>query len=97
MLLDLDVMTFHSQFQIIRLIYTNSGASVLALAYNAVHKLWKWQRNERNLMGKVLIYLSLVSFSIIMLFSMRFFLLMHCFFRRLQVYLHSYGNLLVEY
>ncbi|XP_057459402.1 topless-related protein 4-like isoform X2 [Actinidia eriantha] len=38
--------------RIIRLIYTNSGASVLALAYNAVHKLWKWQRNERNLMGK---------------------------------------------
>ncbi|WCJ30023.1 Protein TOPLESS [Euphorbia peplus] len=31
-----------------RLIYTNSGMSVLALASNAVHKLWKWQRNDRN-------------------------------------------------
>ncbi|XP_055960299.1 topless-related protein 4-like isoform X2 [Mercurialis annua] len=31
-----------------RLIYTNSGLSVLALASNAVHKLWKWQRNDRN-------------------------------------------------
>lgn len=32
-----------------RLIYTNSGLAILALASNAVHKLWKWQRNERNL------------------------------------------------
>ncbi|CAA3030297.1 topless-related 4 isoform X1 [Olea europaea subsp. europaea] len=39
--------------RIIRLIYTNSGDAILALAYNAVHKLWKWQRNERNVMGKV--------------------------------------------
>ncbi|ONH98383.1 hypothetical protein PRUPE_7G247300 [Prunus persica] len=31
-----------------RLIYTNSGLAVLALSSNAVHKLWKWQRNERN-------------------------------------------------
>ncbi|XP_021899272.1 topless-related protein 4-like [Carica papaya] len=35
-----------------RLIYTNSGLAILALASNAVHKLWKWQRNDRNLMGK---------------------------------------------
>ncbi|KAF9614209.1 hypothetical protein IFM89_016002 [Coptis chinensis] len=35
-----------------RLIYTNSGLAILALASNAVHKLWKWQRNERNPMGK---------------------------------------------
>ncbi|XP_022749661.1 topless-related protein 4-like isoform X2 [Durio zibethinus] len=35
-----------------RLIYTNSGVSILALASNAVHKLWKWQRNDRNLNGK---------------------------------------------
>lgn len=26
----------------------------MALASNAVHKLWKWQRNDRNLAGKVL-------------------------------------------
>ncbi|KAL8042991.1 hypothetical protein ABFX02_09G089000 [Erythranthe guttata] len=38
--------------RIIRLIYTNSGSSILALAYNAVHKLWKWQRSERNVTGK---------------------------------------------
>lgn len=38
--------------RIIRLIYTNSGGAILALAYNAVHKLWKWQRNERNMTGK---------------------------------------------
>ncbi|KAH6832337.1 WUS-interacting protein 2 [Perilla frutescens var. hirtella] len=38
--------------RIIRLIYTNSGSSILALAYNAVHKLWKWQRSERNVSGK---------------------------------------------
>ncbi|KAH9322316.1 hypothetical protein KI387_016955, partial [Taxus chinensis] len=35
-----------------RLIYTNSGVAILALASNAVHKLWKWQRNERNSIGK---------------------------------------------
>lgn len=38
--------------RIIKLIYTNSGSAILSLAYNAVHKLWKWQRNERNLTGK---------------------------------------------
>ncbi|XAR67781.1 hypothetical protein NMG60_11002680 [Bertholletia excelsa] len=38
--------------RIIRLIYTNSGGAILALACNAVHKLWKWQREERNLTGK---------------------------------------------
>ncbi|XP_068638722.1 topless-related protein 1-like [Aristolochia californica] len=35
-----------------RLMYTNSGVGILALASNAVHKLWKWQRNERNPTGK---------------------------------------------
>ncbi|XP_031130262.1 topless-related protein 4-like isoform X2 [Ipomoea triloba] len=38
--------------RIIRLIYTNSGGAILALAYNAIHKLWKWQRTERNTFGK---------------------------------------------
>ncbi|XP_010278758.1 PREDICTED: protein TPR2-like isoform X2 [Nelumbo nucifera] len=38
--------------KIVRLIYTNSGLAVLALASNAVHKLWKWQRTERNPSGK---------------------------------------------
>ncbi|XP_028060914.1 topless-related protein 4-like isoform X2 [Camellia sinensis] len=35
-----------------RLIYTNSGLAILALSANAVHRLWKWQRNERNVTGK---------------------------------------------
>ncbi|GFZ20854.1 WUS-interacting protein 2 [Actinidia rufa] len=35
-----------------RLMYTNSGVAILALSANAVHKLWKWQRNDRNLTGK---------------------------------------------
>ncbi|PSS13871.1 Topless-related protein [Actinidia chinensis var. chinensis] len=35
-----------------RLMYTNSGIAILALSANAVHKLWKWQRNDRNLTGK---------------------------------------------
>ncbi|CAA0838821.1 Topless-related protein 1 [Striga hermonthica] len=34
--------------KVVRLMYTNSGLAVLALASNAIHKLWKWQRNERN-------------------------------------------------
>ncbi|XP_020537820.1 topless-related protein 4 isoform X2 [Jatropha curcas] len=38
--------------RIARLIYTNSGLAILALASNAVHKLWKWQRNDRNPNGK---------------------------------------------
>ena len=47
-------------FQISRLIYTNSGNAILALASNAIHLLWKWQRNERNSSGKVyLIYTAL--------------------------------------
>ncbi|KZV51494.1 topless-related protein 1-like [Dorcoceras hygrometricum] len=38
--------------KVVRLLYTNSGLAVLALATNAVHKLWKWPRNERNPSGK---------------------------------------------
>eukprot|EP01018_Ginkgo_biloba_P028595 Gb_04053 [translate_table: standard] len=38
--------------KVARLIYTNSGVAVLALASNALHKLWKWQRNDRNPSGK---------------------------------------------
>lgn len=40
-------------WQISRLIFTNSGNAILALASNAIHLLWKWQRNERNATGKV--------------------------------------------
>ncbi|KAM7254034.1 hypothetical protein ACFE04_031716 [Oxalis oulophora] len=38
--------------KISRLIFTNSGNAILALASNAIHFLWKWQRNERNSTGK---------------------------------------------
>ncbi|KAF2589176.1 hypothetical protein F2Q70_00041649 [Brassica cretica] len=38
--------------EISRLIFTNSGNAILALASNAIHLLWKWQRNERNATGK---------------------------------------------
>ncbi|KAG0500151.1 hypothetical protein HPP92_000223 [Vanilla planifolia] len=38
--------------KVARLIYTNSGLSILALASNAVHKLWKWPKTERNASGK---------------------------------------------
>ncbi|KAK6941684.1 WD40 repeat [Dillenia turbinata] len=41
-----------SATRVSRLIYTNSGLAILALASNAVHKLWKWQRSDRNLSGK---------------------------------------------
>ncbi|KAM7252508.1 hypothetical protein ACFE04_024391 [Oxalis oulophora] len=35
-----------------RFIFTNSGNAILALASNAMHFLWKWQRNDRNSTGK---------------------------------------------
>lgn len=38
--------------KISRLIYTNSGNAILALAANAIHLLWKWQRSDRNSSGK---------------------------------------------
>ncbi|KAJ4959361.1 hypothetical protein NE237_026472 [Protea cynaroides] len=38
--------------KISRLIYTNSGTAILALASNAIHLLWKWQRSDRNSSGK---------------------------------------------
>lgn len=42
-----------SILQISRLIYTNSGIALLALASNAIHMLWKWPRSDRNSIGKV--------------------------------------------
>ncbi|PPR80534.1 hypothetical protein GOBAR_AA40176 [Gossypium barbadense] len=38
--------------KISRLIFTNSGNAILALASNAIHLLWKWQRSDRNSNGK---------------------------------------------
>lgn len=38
--------------KISRLIYTNAGNAILALASNATHLLWKWPQNDLNLNGK---------------------------------------------
>ncbi|PON89861.1 Topless-related protein [Trema orientale] len=38
--------------KISRLIYTNSGFAILALASNAIHLQWKWIRSEHNPSGK---------------------------------------------
>lgn len=44
----------------------------MALAANAVHKLWKWQRNERNTTGKVTsIYYTWLCVHVIMLMFIR--------------------------
>ncbi|KAJ0792712.1 putative transcription factor WD40-like family [Helianthus annuus] len=44
--------------RISRLIYANSGNALLALAANAIHFLWKWQRNECNSSGKATVGVS---------------------------------------
>ncbi|KAI3690206.1 hypothetical protein L2E82_48182 [Cichorium intybus] len=38
--------------KVVRLMYTHSGSSLLALDSSGIHKLWKWQRSERNPSGK---------------------------------------------
>ncbi|KAK2659846.1 hypothetical protein Ddye_006379 [Dipteronia dyeriana] len=38
--------------KIARLIYTNSGTGILALALNAIHMLWRWPQSETNPNGK---------------------------------------------
>ncbi|XVE97390.1 hypothetical protein REPUB_Repub03eG0015200 [Reevesia pubescens] len=38
--------------KISRLIYTNAGNGILALAFNAIHLLWKWPQGDLNLSGK---------------------------------------------
>ena len=58
------VLNGNKNFQVSRLIYTNSGLAILALASNAIHKLWKWQRNDRNLTGKVLYFLLVFQFHV---------------------------------
>ncbi|XWS57340.1 hypothetical protein CRYUN_Cryun09bG0165800 [Craigia yunnanensis] len=44
--------------KVVRLLYTNSGLALLALASNAVHKLWKWQRSERSPLDKATAYVA---------------------------------------
>ncbi|KAL2566859.1 hypothetical protein GLYMA_19G230500v4 [Glycine max] len=41
-----------SSSKVVRLLYTNSGAGLLALGSNGVQKLWKWARCEQNPNGK---------------------------------------------
>ncbi|KAJ0007855.1 hypothetical protein Pint_30139 [Pistacia integerrima] len=38
--------------KVVKLMYTHSGSAIIALANNAMHKVWKWQKNEKNLSGK---------------------------------------------
>ncbi|KAL6188536.1 hypothetical protein ACLB2K_039928 [Fragaria x ananassa] len=38
--------------KVARLLYTNSGAGILALGSNGVQKLWKWRSNDENPSGK---------------------------------------------
>ncbi|KAL4565122.1 hypothetical protein LXL04_029207 [Taraxacum kok-saghyz] len=38
--------------KVVRLIYTNVGLGLLALASNGIHKLWKWQQSERHPSGE---------------------------------------------
>ncbi|KQJ95284.1 protein TPR2 [Brachypodium distachyon] len=38
--------------KVVRLLYTNNGIALLSLCSNAGHKLWKWQRSDRNPTGK---------------------------------------------
>uniref|UniRef100_M4D0D2 CTLH domain-containing protein n=1 Tax=Brassica campestris TaxID=3711 RepID=M4D0D2_BRACM len=41
-----------SSTKVVRLLYTNSGAGILALGFNGIQRLWKWVRNEQNPSGK---------------------------------------------
>ncbi|KAJ0075921.1 hypothetical protein Patl1_34537 [Pistacia atlantica] len=38
--------------KVVKLMYTHAGSAIIALANNAMHKVWKWQKNEKNLSGK---------------------------------------------
>ena len=62
------------KLQVVRLIYTNNGMALLALASNAVHKLWKWPRSERNLPGKVCFLSMPITSYTFMVFLMAFHL-----------------------
>ncbi|KAH0982773.1 hypothetical protein GBA52_009950 [Prunus armeniaca] len=63
---------------IVRLIYANSGGSILALTHTGVHRLWKWQKNEQNVLGKVWIvpWAHLVGYIILWLMIFHHFFLL---------------------
>ncbi|XP_018440659.2 topless-related protein 3 [Raphanus sativus] len=44
--------TAGSSVKVVRLLYTNSGAGILALGLNGIQRLWKWVRSEQNPSGK---------------------------------------------
>ncbi|KAF3541577.1 hypothetical protein F2Q69_00024917 [Brassica cretica] len=44
--------TAGSSTKVVRLLYTNSGAGILALGLNGIQRLWKWVRSEQNPSGK---------------------------------------------
>jgi len=48
--------------------------ALLALASNAVHKLWKWQRSERNQLGKVHFLSKQITSYMFMVFLMAYLL-----------------------
>ncbi|KAD3067862.1 hypothetical protein E3N88_35742 [Mikania micrantha] len=49
---NMDIVTTVPPNTVTRLMYTNSGLTLLALAANAVHKLWKWPKSDHNSTGK---------------------------------------------
>jgi hypothetical protein len=51
-------------WQISRLIYTNYGDSILALASNTIHLPWIWPRNDHNSSSKVCEHVTLVAICI---------------------------------
>ncbi|KAG7603609.1 Topless-related protein 3 [Arabidopsis thaliana] len=44
--------TAGSSTKVVQLLYTNSGAGILALGSNGIQRLWKWVPNEQNPSGK---------------------------------------------
>ncbi|WZZ36818.1 hypothetical protein YC2023_020219 [Brassica napus] len=44
--------TAGSSTKVVRLLYTNSGAGIVALGLNGIQRLWKWVRSEQNPSGK---------------------------------------------
>lgn len=87
---------FPMSMQAVRMIYTNTGGAILALTVNGVHKLWKWEKNEHNLTGKVFIHIKgCILFHLVICRppTYKWFL----FARQLVLYHHNYGSLEVEY
>lgn len=83
--------------QVVKLIYTNSGGAILVLAENAVHKLWKWQKSERNLLGKVHHICCDTTSSCDFETHNYSFFYGFCLFRQTAMSHHSFGSHLVEY